>query len=139
MNRARFLLSTFLLVAAAGSLAFAGESQPISVGALRGGDDCTAIVLDTGAHAVFGANFDLRCGAPVKMLDIHDGRSGDVADEFVDFDADLNRNHFERFLRIWGVDISSRDITWILNHFDGFPCVQNRRPSPRRVMPVTHR
>jgi choloylglycine hydrolase len=84
-------------------------------------------------------DFDLRCGAPVKMFDIHDGRSGDVADDFFDFDPDLNRAHFERFLRVWGVNISSRDITWVLNHFDGFPCVQNRRPSLRRVMPVTHR
>ncbi len=84
-------------------------------------------------------DFDLRCGAPVQMFDIHDGRTGDAADEFLDFDFDLNRNHFERFLRVWGVDISNRDVTWILNHFDGFPCVLNRRSSPHRVMPVTHR
>lgn len=84
-------------------------------------------------------DFDLRCGAPVKMFDIHDGRSGDVADEFFDFDFDLNRNHLEHFLNVWGVDISHQDVTWILNHFDGFPCVQNRRSSPSRVIPVTHR
>jgi penicillin V acylase-like amidase (Ntn superfamily) len=84
-------------------------------------------------------DFDLRCGTPAKMFDIHDGGSGDVADDFFDFDADLNRNHLEQFLRVWGVNISSRDITWILNHFDGFPCVQNRHSSPRRVMPVTQR
>jgi len=84
-------------------------------------------------------DFDLRCGAPVKMFDIHDGRSGDVADDFFDFDSDLNRNHLERFLNVWGVDLSDRDVTWILNHIDGFPCVQNRRSSPHRVIPVTRR
>ncbi len=83
-------------------------------------------------------DFDLRCGAPVKMFDIHDGLSGDVADEFFDFDFDLNRDHLEHFMRVWGVDISHQDVTWILNHFSGFPCVQDRRSSSRRVMPVTH-
>ena len=84
-------------------------------------------------------DFDLRCSAPVKMFDIHDGRSGDVADEFFDFDFELNRDHFEQFLRVWGVDISHQDVTWILNHFSRFPCVQDRRSSSRRVMPVTRR
>ncbi len=84
-------------------------------------------------------DFDLRCGAPVKMIDIHDGGSGDVADDFFDFDFDLNRAHFERFLNVWGVNLSHRDVTWILNQFDSYPCVQNRSSSPRRVMPVTQR
>jgi choloylglycine hydrolase len=84
-------------------------------------------------------DFDLRCGAPVKMLDIHDGGPGDVADEFFDFDFDLNRNHLEQFLRIWGVNLSHQEVTWLLNHFDSYPCIQNRRSSSRRVMPVTHR
>jgi penicillin V acylase-like amidase (Ntn superfamily) len=84
-------------------------------------------------------DLDLRCGAPVKMLDIHDGGAGDVADEFFDFDFDVNQDHVERFLDVWGVNISHQSLMWILNHFDGFTCVQNRRSSPRRVMPVTHR
>ena len=84
-------------------------------------------------------DFDLRCGAPVKMIDVHDGGPGNVADEFFDFDFDVNQNHFERFLDVWGVNLSHQSVMWILNHFSGFPCVQNRRSSPRRVMPVTHR
>ncbi len=84
-------------------------------------------------------DFDLRCGAPVKMIDIHDGGPGDIADGFFDFDFDLNRNHLEQFLRVWGVNLSHQEVTWILNHFDSYPCVQNRRSSPRRVMPVTRR
>jgi len=83
-------------------------------------------------------DFDLRCGAPVKMLDIHDGGPGDVADEFFDFDFDLNRHHLERFMDAWGVNLSHQEVTWILNHLDSYPCIQNRRSSPRRVMPVTH-
>jgi choloylglycine hydrolase len=84
-------------------------------------------------------DLDLRCGAPVKMIGIHDGGPGDVTDEFFDLDFDLNRDHFENFLDIWGVNLSHQSIMWILNHFDGFSCVQNRRSSPRRVMPVTRR
>ena len=84
-------------------------------------------------------DFDLRCGAPVKMIDIHDGEPGDVADEFFDFDFDLNRNHVEQFMRVWGVNLSHQEVTWLLNHFDSYPCIQNRRSSSRRVMPVTHR
>jgi penicillin V acylase-like amidase (Ntn superfamily) len=84
-------------------------------------------------------DLDLRCGAPVKMLDIHDGGAGDVADEFFDFDFDVNQDHVERFLDVWGVNLSHQSIMWILNHFDDFTCVRNRRSSPRRVMPVTHR
>ena len=84
-------------------------------------------------------DFDLRCGAPVKMLDIHDGRSGDVASGALTSRPSKHQPITDRFLRVWGVNISSRDITWILNHFDGFPCVQNRRSSPSRVMPVTRR
>ena len=83
-------------------------------------------------------DFDLRCGAPVKMINIHDGRPGDVADEFFDFDFDANQDHFERFLDVWGVNLSHQSVMWILNHFDSYPCIQNRRLSPRRVMPVTH-
>ena len=84
-------------------------------------------------------DFDLRCGAPVRMIDIHDGGPGDVADEFFDFDFDLNRNHLEQFLRVWGINLSHQEVTWLLNHFDSYPCIQNRRSSPRRVMPVTRR
>jgi hypothetical protein len=73
------------------------------------------------------------------MIDIHDGGPGDVADEFFDFDFDVNQDHFERFLDVWGVDLSHQSVMWILNHFDEFACVQNRRSSPRRVMPVTRR
>jgi len=84
-------------------------------------------------------DFDLRCGTPAKMFDIHDGDSGDVAGDFSDFDFDVNQDHFQRFLDVWGVDLSYQSVMWILNHFDEFPCIQNRRSSPRRVMPVTHR
>ena len=82
-------------------------------------------------------DLDLRCGAPVKMIDIHDGGPGDVADEFFDFDFDVNQDHVERFLDVWGVNLSHQSVMWILDHFDEFACVQNRRSSPRRVMPVT--
>jgi len=84
-------------------------------------------------------DLDLRCGAPVKMIGIHDGGPGDVTEEFFDFDFNVNQYHFERFLDVWGVDLSHQSVMWILNHFDGFSCVQNRRSSPRRVMPVTRR
>jgi len=43
MHRSRLLLPIFLLLVA---------------GALRGGEHCTAIVLDNFGHTVFGANFD---------------------------------------------------------------------------------
>ena len=58
LHRARILLLIFFLVAATGSLTFAGESQPTAIGSHRGGEHCTALVLDNSGHTVFGANFD---------------------------------------------------------------------------------
>lgn len=78
---------------------------------------------------------DLRCGRPVRMMDVNDGGPGDVADELIDFDRQLNRFHFERFLRIWGINLSQQDITWILSQLDGFRCVTPHRRSGRRVLP----
>jgi penicillin V acylase-like amidase (Ntn superfamily) len=81
-------------------------------------------------------NLDLRCGAPVMMIDIHDGGPGDVADELFDFDSNLNRYHLERFLDIWGVNLPPSSISWILNHLESFDCVRpHRRASSRRVAP----
>ncbi len=79
---------------------------------------------------------DLRCGRPVKMMDVNDGGSGDVADELIDFDHQLNRFHLERFLTIWGISLSPGEITWILNQLDGFHCVTRHRRAPRRVVPT---
>ena len=80
-------------------------------------------------------NLDLRCGGPVKMMDVNDGGPGDVVDNLIDFDRQLNRFHLERFLRIWGINISSQDITWILDQFESFRCPTPHRRSPRRVAP----
>jgi len=80
-------------------------------------------------------DFDLRCGAPVQMLDIHNGSSGDISGAFFDFDFGLNYDHLENFLTIWGTPHSHESLMSILNHFDSFPCVQSRRGSPRRVVP----
>ena len=80
-------------------------------------------------------NLDLRCGAPVKMIDIHDGGPGDVAEDLFDFDFNLNRYHLERFLDIWGIYLPPSSISWILNHFEGFDCVRSHRNAPRRVVP----
>jgi len=81
-------------------------------------------------------SLDLRCGAPVKMIDIHVGGPGEVTDELFDFDTNLNRYHFERFLATWGVNLSPTSISWILNHIEGFDCVRpHRRASSRRVAP----
>ena len=81
------------------------------------------------------ADFDLRCGKPVQMLDIHNGESGSISNLFFDFDFDLNYDHFENFLTIWGIDHTHESTMWALNHFDRFPCVQTRRLSPRRISP----
>jgi len=81
------------------------------------------------------AEFDLRCGAPVQMLAIHDGLSGDISGNFFVFDFDLNYDHFERFLTIWGIGHSHSSVMATLNHFEGFSCVQSRRGSPRRISP----
>lgn len=80
-------------------------------------------------------NLDLRCSGPVKMMDIHQGGPGDVVDVLIDFDRQLNRFHFERFLDIWGINISSQDITWILDQVESFHCPTPHRRSPRRVAP----
>jgi len=80
-------------------------------------------------------SFDLRCGGPVMMMDVNAGGPGDVADEFIDFDRQLNRFHFERFLHVWGIHLSQADITWILSQLDGFHCAMPHRRSGRRVAP----
>ena len=80
-------------------------------------------------------NLDLRCSGPVKMMDIHQGGPGDVVDVLIDFDRQLNRFHLERFLSIWGVGLTSQEITWILNHLESFHCVTPHRRAPRRVAP----
>ena len=80
-------------------------------------------------------DFDLRCGAPVQMLDIHNGLSGDISNHLFNFDFSLNYDHLENFLTVWGTPHSHESVISILNHFDSFPCVQSRRGSPRRVIP----
>jgi hypothetical protein len=80
-------------------------------------------------------NLDLRCGGPVKMMDIHDGGPGDVTDELIDFDFQINRHHFERFLDTWGVDISHESIMWILDYLESFDCVASHRTASGRVAP----
>ncbi len=80
-------------------------------------------------------SLDLRCGGPVKMIDIHDGGPGNVADDLIDFDRQLNRYHMERFLNTWGINVSPQDITWILDQFDGFGCAPQHRRATRRVAP----
>lgn len=80
-------------------------------------------------------NLDLRCNGPVQMMDIHDGGRGDVADHLIDYNSQLNRFHLERFLSIWGVNLSPRDITWILDHLESFHCPTPHRSAPRRVAP----
>jgi len=78
---------------------------------------------------------DLRCSGPVKMRNIHHGGPGDVTDDMIDFDYQLNRIHFERFVDIWGVGLSPQSITWILDHLQSFHCVTPHRKAPRRVAP----
>jgi hypothetical protein len=78
---------------------------------------------------------ELRCGTPVRMMDIHDGGAGDVADTLVDYNRTVNRLHFERFVRTWGITISSQDITWLLNHMEGFDCAPRHRNPSGRVTP----
>jgi penicillin V acylase-like amidase (Ntn superfamily) len=80
-------------------------------------------------------DFDLRCGEPAQMLDIHNGLSEDISGAFFDFDFGLNYDHFENFLTIWGIDHTHESVMWTLNHFDRFSCIQSRRGSPRRVVP----
>jgi len=80
-------------------------------------------------------DLELRCGGPVKMIDVNHGGSGDVVDEMIDFDRQLNRFHFERFLDTWGIYISASDITWILDQFDSFSCIPAHRRAGRRVTP----
>jgi penicillin V acylase-like amidase (Ntn superfamily) len=80
-------------------------------------------------------DFDLRCGAPVQMLDIHAGLSGDISGDLFDFDFGLNYDHLESFMEAWGTPRSHEDLMAILNHFDSFPCVQSRRGASRRVAP----
>jgi choloylglycine hydrolase len=79
--------------------------------------------------------FDLRCGAPVQMVDIHDGFSGDMSGDFFNFDFGRNYDHIENFMRAWGTPRSHEFLMAILNHFDSFPCVRTRRVSSRRVAP----
>ena len=78
---------------------------------------------------------DLRCGHPVRMIDIHDGGPGNATADLFDFDAQLNRFHFERFLHIWGINLSQQDITWVLNQLGSFDCAPAHRRSTRRVAP----
>ncbi len=80
-------------------------------------------------------NIDLRCGGPVKMMDVNYGGPGDVTDDLIDYSRSLNRFHFERFLRIWGISISPQDITWILNEIERFGCPPAHRRTTRRVAP----
>jgi len=81
-------------------------------------------------------SLDLRCGGPVRMMDIHNGGPGDVTDELIDYSRQLNRFHFERFLSIWGIHLSPQDITWILNEIESFDCPPaHRRASSRRAVP----
>lgn len=80
------------------------------------------------------SRLDLRCGDPVPMMDIHGGGVGDATDDLFDFDYQLNRQHFERFLDTWGIDLPRESITWVLDHFASFDCVPRfRRPSGRVV------
>jgi len=80
-------------------------------------------------------DLDLRCGGPVKMIDVHVGGVGDVSGHLFDYDRHLNRFHMERFLNTWGIYFSPRDLTWILDQFDDFGCPPAHRRAPRRVAP----
>jgi choloylglycine hydrolase len=79
---------------------------------------------------------DLRCGPPAGMIDIHDGGPGDLTGDLPDFDFEVNRHHFERFLEIWGVNIPHSTMMWVLHYIDDFGCVSPRRATARRVAPT---
>jgi hypothetical protein len=82
------------------------------------------------------SDFELRCGAPVQMLDIQAPLSGDVFDAFFDFSFEMNYEHHSQFLWDWGISFSPSDLLRMLRFIADYPCVMTHRPG-RRLLPAS--
>jgi hypothetical protein len=80
-------------------------------------------------------DFELRCGAPVQMLDIQEQLSGDVFGSFFDFSFEMNYDHHAQFLWDWGIPFSPVDLLRMLEFITDYPCVMTHSPA-RRVVPA---
>ena len=67
-------------------------------------------------------DFDLDCDAAPVMLDVDAPLAGNVAPDFVPYDADVNLRIFRVAVRRFGIDVSEEAATGLMRHFDRFRC-----------------
>jgi len=68
--------------------------------------------------------FDFSCRKPVKMLDIHENLSGDIAGRFVNYSRQADLNHFYRFCQKYGIDVTYEQLDALTKRFESFECVE---------------
>ncbi len=72
--------------------------------------------LDNGDIRYFDINsFDFSCNTPVKILDIQEDLSGEISDDFIDYNYDINRDLVEK--AYVGYDVSDE----FLDAISGYP------------------
>ena len=70
------------------------------------------------------SSLDFSCESPVRMLDIHEKWSGDVADDLVGYSHEANLNHMTQSLEKWGIHLSATMIENWVHHMESFACVE---------------
>ena len=68
---------------------------------------------------------DMSSETPVKMLDVRRELSGDVTDDFIDFDFETSLNHFEWFCTNWGIDSTPADLRRNMQIYAGHQQVED--------------
>jgi penicillin V acylase-like amidase (Ntn superfamily) len=68
---------------------------------------------------------DMSCDTTVKMLDIQEELTGDVADDFINYSHEASYDFFLNFANKWGLDYSPSDIDRWLRSCEAFPCTED--------------
>ncbi len=76
-------------------------------------------------------SLDFRCSTPVKMLDINEKVSGNVAGQFIDYSAKTNVDLFYNFSLRYPAENSYKDLEWLTEYFGRYKCVH-----PEEVLQV---
>ena len=66
--------------------------------------------------------FDFDCQSPVKMLQVHNGLSGDVTHSFMDYSHDLTLDLLHKSLKYFRPDFPQERIKPLLRIIENFPC-----------------
>ena len=69
-------------------------------------------------------DFDFSCSNPMLMLDVNASIKGDVSEEFISYDHDINLSTFMTVLNRVKIKVPRKDIEALMRHFESFQCTE---------------